>query len=189
MILVLLCVLAACGLAGGAMLVWQKSHPTVAATPQDEPASDALKKSSPTGRIRRRHEVTTQTKPQENDPTGVLSDRGLATGNDRRPTDTQAPMEEKPAAVTPSMPEKSIAETPAVPRREPDRKSTPAAEDAGQAANVRQTLEKARNALALGELEKVDELLDLAMIDASTDRLRGDVEGVKTSAQLRGQLQ
>jgi hypothetical protein len=187
MILVLLCVLAACGLAGGAMLVWQKSHPAVAATPQDGPATDTLKKSSPSTASAGGTKTRSKSDREESDPTGVLSDRGLASGNDRRTAEGERAMEEKSAEVAPRMPEKSMAEKPAMPRREPemakrepDTKATPAADDAGHAANVRQTLEKARNALALGELDKVDELLDLAMIDASTDRLRGDVEGVKT---------
>ncbi len=59
-------------------------------------------------------------------------------------------------------------------------KSRAAADDSAQAAKVHQTLEKARNALALGELQKVDQFLDQAMTEADSDRLRGDVEGVRT---------
>ncbi|HVU86415.1 MAG TPA: hypothetical protein VHD36_03775 [Pirellulales bacterium] len=186
MILVLLCVFGACGLAGGMVLVWRERQRSVAAAESMPAALDekSAKPSAPAAPKSSKPRV--QGRPT-NDPTGILSDRKLVPTGKRSATEREGTLGEESSQTTLRDAEKSMPEIPAMPKREPampagavEMPARPAADESAQAAKVRQTLEKARNALARGELENVDQLLNLAMADAATDRLRGDVEGVRT---------
>ncbi|HEY4312137.1 MAG TPA: hypothetical protein VGN12_22000 [Pirellulales bacterium] len=176
LILLLLCMMAAVGLGAGAVLVWQARNERVAGANQETPIeTGAAAKAAPTSQSASRSDdsktlsATDRVKPEAKPASPVTEDgttardRGLTASPMKRNT-------ESPPAVTPK------ADMPP-----PDRAKPPpmADENPEQAASVRKSLKAARDAIALCDLTKVDELLDVALIDASTDSLRAEVERVR----------
>lgn len=106
---------------------------------------------------------------------------GNVTSRDER-TPRASVMQKMPSPTTPGMSRPSISadtQTGDMPAKKDASMPAVAEVNSERAAAIRTSLTAARDALALGDLDKVDELLDQAMFDASTDTLRAQVEGVR----------
>jgi hypothetical protein len=179
LILLLLCMMAAVGLGAGAVLVWQARSARVAVINQETPLETGVAaKPAPTSQTASRSDVSKTPSATDRDKTernqadaGTVEattarDRGISASPMKRNT-------ESPPAAPPIAPKADMPP--------PDRAKPPqtADENPEQTASVRKSLQAARDAIALGDLPKVDELLDVALIDASTDSLRTEVEHVR----------
>ncbi len=172
-ILMLLCLMAAMGLGAGAVLVWQQRHGPLAAAPQPTATKPA-------------HGASTAASsgPQRNVTSGPLTAE-RSTSSDRafdpKPGDRETVVDRKSSrsdvasgaaandskAAMPAQMGSDMRSADAMVRKadvappEPGNKAKAADDDPQQAASVRQSLKEVRDALALGDLERVDELLDL----------------------------
>ncbi len=195
-ILMLFCLMAAMGLGAGAVLVWQQRNGTLAAAPQ--PTSGETARGEPA-----KGATAAASAGTERNVTSRAPETQRASSGDRafdaRPRDRETVVDRQSSrsGVTSAVANDSgtamktqnasdMRGSEAMPRkndtapRETGDTAKAADDNSEQANSVRQSLKDARDALALGDLERVDELLDLALVEASSDRLRAEVADVRT---------
>jgi len=196
LLLVLVCLLAVVVLGVGGLFVWQNNPAAVArqqlpqsdAGPPQERESTAQRnsaRSSAASIAEVRQAAERQQMVGPNNSELRVADRderaGNVTSRDER-TPRASVMQKMPSPTTPGMSRPSISadtQTGDMPAKKDASMPAVAEVNSERAAAIRTSLTAARDALALGDLDKVDELLDQAMFDASTDTLRAQVEGVR----------
>ncbi len=176
LLLVLACLLAVVILGIGGLLVWRQNAPAIdrpeIASTHAGQVKPPLDRDADTSRKSPRAETAARerTQPLGNDRERIVTTRP-ATRDERLPQQPLAPemSNSREARSASDMNVKKDAP-----------KAMAADAPAGQSLAIREALTAARDALAVGNLQKVDELIDQAMFDASTDDLRAQVEGVRT---------
>ena len=183
MIVMLAGSLVALAVGAGSVLVWQSNQITTARQGQtaapDEATTPSSKSvaNSPLGA-----HAAADSRPRENASRAQQSAGPTAARTD--PTRSAASTK-TPVGLNPS----KANEPPT--GDQPQKQKTPdnpldAPVDPALTKLVDTTLVAAREALAARDLDKADEQLDLALLDASTDSLRARVEGVKTLRHFVG---
>jgi hypothetical protein len=167
LIVALVCIVGLVALFGGALVVRQSSAPIVA---QDGDTVAETPRS-------REKDSPTHARAGRDDQPRRSSDAGTSTARGQKAEDPRS--EPKRAkndrdVIHPAKSAGSAMKDAAPPARKP---AAPA--DNARAEPVRQSIKAARKALAARDLAAAEEQIDLALVDASSDALRAEIDGEK----------